>query len=121
MGMSMAGLWRVDVASGSVTALLQSDFDSNPLDAADNPFLAPDGQLYYFHASCAEHGRFYDPRTTATCPFGCGRRDRQDRPAPRDFERMTEALWAPDASFVIVCQRPERPDLSGRRGAVVLH
>ncbi|MCE7859535.1 MAG: hypothetical protein DYG86_07080 [Chloroflexi bacterium CFX2] len=50
-GMFAAGLWRVDTNSGNVTTLLLGDFDTNPAEVADNPFAAPDGQLYYFYGS----------------------------------------------------------------------
>lgn len=102
MGMFRAGLWRVDTASGSVTTLFQADYDSNPADVADNPFIAPDGQLYYFYASVPNPDGFINRppmqlvRSTADGVTG------RTVLRPETFERMNEALWAPDASFVIV-------------------
>jgi hypothetical protein len=102
MGMFRAGLWRVDVATGVTTALFASDFDTNPAEAADNPFLAPDGQLYFFHASVPNNDGFVDRaplqlvRSTADGVTG------RTVLRPETFPNMREALWAPDASFVIV-------------------
>lgn len=102
MGMFRAGLWRVDTASGSVTTLFQADYDSNPADVADNPFIAPDGQLYYFYASVPNPDGFINRppmqlvRSTADGVTG------RTVLRPETFERMNEALWAPDAGFVIV-------------------
>src|SRR5687767_4484928 len=48
MGMFSSGLWRVDASTGAVTTLFASNFDSASFLYANEPYLAPDGQLYYF-------------------------------------------------------------------------
>lgn len=117
MGMFNAGLWRVDVASGNVTALLSADFDSNPAEVADNPFLAPDGQLYYFFASVPNPDGFVDRaplQLVRSAPDGVtGRAILR----PETFPNMWEALWAPDASFVIVTLSDE--GFEGREARLV--
>lgn len=102
MGMFSAGLWRVDTATGNVTTLFRGDFDTNPADLADNPFLAPDGQLYYFYASVPATDDFINrPPLQLVRSAADGVTGRTVLRA-ETFESMNEALWAPDASFVIV-------------------
>ena len=46
------GLWRVDGTSGVVTDLIPSLTEGDSLlNFASDPFLAPDGQLYFFYAT----------------------------------------------------------------------
>lgn len=102
-GMFSAGLWRVDTSNGNVTTLFTTDFDTNPAEFADNPFFAPDGQLYYFHASMPNNNSEFSSRAPLQIV-----RSAADGVTGRTvlraetFENMNEALWAPDASFVIV-------------------
>jgi hypothetical protein len=102
MGMFRAGLWRVDIASGITTTLLSADFDSNPAEVADNPFLAPDGQLYFFYASVPNPDGFINRaplQLVRSAPDGITGRTVL---RPETFPNLWQALWAPDASFVIV-------------------
>jgi hypothetical protein len=117
MGMFNAGLWRVDIATGNTTTLLVGNFDSNPADAADNPFLAPDGQLYFFYASVPNTEGFIDRaplQLVRSAPDGV-----TDRTVlrPETFGNMWEALWAPDAAFVIVTLFDQ--DFQGREAQLV--
>src|SRR5215510_2483035 len=48
VGMLSPGLWKVDAASGTVTTLLPMESSGGNFNRADEPYLAPDGQLYYF-------------------------------------------------------------------------
>lgn len=101
-GMFSAGMWRVDTNNGNVATLLSGNFDSNPAEVADNPFPAPDGQLYYFYASIPNPNDIPnrpDLRLVRSAADGVTGRTvlLQD-----SFKNMNEALWAPDASFVIV-------------------
>lgn len=101
-GMFSAGLWRVDATTGKVTTLLSGSFDTNPLNLVDEPFLAPDGQLYFFHATMPGGTDMVNRaalQLVRAAPDGVANRTIL---RPETFERMNEALWAPDASFVIV-------------------
>jgi Tol biopolymer transport system component len=101
-GMFSAGLWRVNAATGAVTTLISGTFDSNPINLADEPFPAPDGSLYYFFGS--------QPGGTDMLPRPPLQLVHSDADGvtnrtvirPETFDRVNEALWAPDASFVIV-------------------
>jgi Tol biopolymer transport system component len=101
-GMFSAGLWRVDTKSGAVTTLLEGGFDTNPINLANKPYLAPDGQLYFFHTTQPRGADMVNRpalQLVRTAPDGVTGRTVL---RPETFERMNEALWAPDASFVIV-------------------
>jgi Tol biopolymer transport system component len=105
-GMFNAGLWRVDAATGKVTTLLLGSFDTNPANVASSPFLAPDGQLYFFHASIPNAGDMINRpplQLVRSAPDGVTNRAVL---RPETFESMNEALWAPDASFVIIADAP---------------
>ncbi|MBI3162352.1 MAG: PD40 domain-containing protein [Chloroflexi bacterium] len=101
-GMFSAGLWRVDAATGEVTALLRGDFDTDPIHFADEPFLAPDGQLYFFHYTMPGGTEPLSRVSLLLTRAGPDGATGQTVLRPETFERMNEALWAPDASFVIV-------------------
>ena len=101
-GMFSAGLWRVDAATGAVTTLLNGSFDTNPLNLADEPFLAPDGQLYFFHTTMPGGTDMVNRAALQLVRAGADGATNRTVLRPETFERMNEALWAPDASFVIV-------------------
>jgi len=109
-GMFNAGLWRVDTATGNVTTLLLTSYDTNPDEVADNPFLAADGQLYFFYASLPNADEFInDPPLQIVRSAADGVTGRTVL-RPETFQNMNEALWAPDASFVIVAN-PAVPEI----------
>jgi Tol biopolymer transport system component len=102
MGMFNSGLWRIDAASGQVTTLLPGDAGDGTFNFPDNPFLAPDGQLYFFFANRAmsdEFGGREALQLVRAAPDGVTGRTVL---RPDSFEKMNESLWSPDASFVIV-------------------
>ncbi len=102
LGMFNPGLWRVDAASGQVTTLIAGDAGDGTFNFADEPFLAPDGQLYYFFANLPSTGDFVDRASlqlVRSAPDGVSGRTIL---RPDFFDKLNEALWSPDASFVIV-------------------
>jgi hypothetical protein len=105
VGMFIPGLWRVDTATGATTTLLSSDTGA-PIHAADEPFLAPDGNLYYFYASlpATDIGSSHVPlQLVRSAPDGVTNRTVL---RPETFDLMNEALWAPDGSLVITAMAP---------------
>lgn len=102
MGMFNSGLWRIDASSGQVTTLIPGDAGDGTFNFPDNPFLAPDGQLYFFFASRAmsdEFGGREALQLVRAAPDGVTGRAVL---LPDIFEKMNESLWSPNASFVIV-------------------
>ena len=104
MGMLSPGLWKVDAASGNVTTLLPSEAGDGNFNLADEPYLASDGQLYYFFANASSADGYSDRaplQIVRAAPDGVTGRIVL---RPETFETLSEALWAPDASFVIVAK-----------------
>jgi hypothetical protein len=106
MGMMESGLWQVDAANGAVTTLLAGNPGNGSYNFAAEPYLAPDGQLYFFFANqpATEEFVFRPPlQLVRAAPDGVtGRTVLTDS----TYENMNEALWAPDASFVLVASAP---------------
>ncbi len=96
---SLFGVWQIDASTGAVTILLKDDKPFLETTSAAFPKQAPDGQLYFFYQAADEDAK---PMLVAA-PF-------------IDMTKMTplrsitlnsdvfwsEALWAPDASLVII-------------------
>ena len=99
----------MDAADGNVTRTSLSSYDEDQtLRLPVEPYFAPDGQLYFFLGAYPfGSGYSYPPalNLVRSAPDGV-----TDRTVLRDenFIMMNEALWAPDASFVIVATAPSR-------------
>src|SRR5215207_1674389 len=118
-GMFNSGLWKVDPPTGVVTTLFTSNFGSSSFLFADEPYLASDNQLYFFFAeSTIELNSRTSLQLVRSAPDGLTERTLL---RPETFESMNEALWAPDASFVLVALA-NTPDTyqGGRAEAVYL-
>ena len=85
----------------------------------DEPYLAPDSQLYYFFAQVAATDGFASRaplKIVRSAPDGAtGRTTVNDD----DFKLMNEALWAPDASLVIVAYAPIEEVYQGGQAEIV--
>ncbi|RPJ29075.1 MAG: hypothetical protein EHM33_02345 [Chloroflexi bacterium] len=105
-------LWKIDAENGSVTRMLKMGDGTFYLPF--EPYPAPDGQLYYFFGTYHVDSGFFDPpvlELVRSAPDGV-----TDRTVLRDenFVLIEEALWAPDASFVIAAMSVGRDwDLEG--------
>ena len=115
--------WKVDAAAGTVTTLIAGAAgagDALLFHQTYKPHLAANGQLYFFSAKYPEQ-----IGSTRRVPLLL------IRSLPDDiiknwtvlrgdtFEMMNEALWAPDASFVIVAFAPTRDDYDGGQAEIV--
>jgi hypothetical protein len=112
--MFAAGLWKVDTNTGAVNTLLLGDFDTDPAEVSDNPFIAPDGQLYYFYAAVPNTGDMVNRpplQLVRSAPDGVTGRTVL---RPETFNYLNEALWAPDASFVIIANGSEQVYYGGK-------
>ena|SRR5688572_13039090 len=108
-------LWRVDAANGALTRTFNSPLaGSETVSLPVEPYPAPDGQLYFFFGAYDVNSGFFDApvlELVRSASDGV-----TDRTVLRDenFVLMDEALWAPDASFVIVAIDTARSwDLDG--------
>ena len=104
MGMFNSGMWKVDASNGQVTTLISSNYETSVFQYARDPYLAPDGNLYFFFL---ESNTEFNARTplqlVRSAPDGVTGRTVL---LPETFQLMNEALWAPDASFVITAISP---------------
>ena len=100
MGMFNSGLWQVDASTGQVITLFTSSYDAGIFNYASDPYLAPDGRLYFFFfTSNTELNQRTPLQLARSAPDGVTGREIL---RSNTFELMNEALWAPDASFVVV-------------------
>ena len=117
MGMFSSGLWRVDASNGMVSTLFASNFDSSSFLYADEPYLAPDDQLYFFFAESTTELNSRTPlQLVRSAPDGVTGRTVL---RPDTFELMNESLWAPDASFIVVAFAPTQDIYQGGRAEIV--
>ena len=99
-------LWRVNAADGSITRMLKGE--NGNIYLPKKPYLAPNGQLYFFLGSYnVDSGLFDAPllEMVRSAPDGVTNRTVV---RSENFVLMNEALWAPDASFAIVATAPSR-------------
>jgi hypothetical protein len=119
MGMFMAGMWRVDASTGTVTTLLPGEAGDGTYNIPSDAYLAPDGQLYYFFVNFRPEQDFVQRapmQLVRSAPDGVTGRTIL---RPDTFELMNEALWAPDASFVLVAFAPIADIYAGGRVEMV--
>lgn len=53
-------LWKVDAASGEVKTVIASTAGSRVMSLPKEPYLAPDGQLYFFFGTYSEDSGYFD-------------------------------------------------------------
>jgi hypothetical protein len=119
MGMFSSGLWRVEAATGAVTTLLPGDAGGGNFNVADEAYLAPDGQLYFLFAKVpAPEGIIMRSPLQIV-------RSEPDAVTGRtilsteDFQLLNEALWAPDASFLVAVLAPSPEVYQGGQAEVI--
>ena len=106
VGFFASGLWKIDTATGKSTTLLPTDAGGGAYNLAAFPYLAPDGNLYFFYNTAPNSGGSVDHaplQMVRTAPDGVTSRAIL---RPDTFTLLNEALWAPDASFVIAAEAP---------------
>lgn len=106
VGFFASGLWKIDTATGKSATLIPGDAGGGAYNLAAFPYLAPDGNLYFFYHTAPNSGGSVDTaplQMVRTAPDGVTGRAvlRGDT-----FTSLNEALWAPDASFVITATAP---------------
>ena len=105
-GMFAAGLWKVDATTGNVSTLFVGDFDTNPVQVADAPLLAPDGNLYFFYASIPNTGDMVNRPPLQLVRSAADGVTNRTVLRLEIYDNMNEHLWSPDGSFVIVATAP---------------
>jgi Tol biopolymer transport system component len=99
LGMISTGLWYINASDGNVTTLIPSQSLNGTYNFADAPLIGPDGQLYFFFANLKDIPNGHTPlQIVRSGPDGVNGRTVINN---KTFETKNEALWSPDASFVI--------------------
>ncbi len=106
LGMFGPGLWRVDAATGLVTTLIQGDAGGGNFNLADEAYLAPDGQLYFFFATIPSRDGMISRSPLQLVRSASDGVTGRTVLSEQNFILLNEALWAPDASFVIAAMAP---------------
>jgi hypothetical protein len=117
--MFSSGLWKIDAATGEVTTLLPGVAGDGNYNVADEAYLAPDGQLYFFFATPAspEGVIMRSPlQLVRAAPDGVTGRTVI---SSEDFQLLNEALWAPDATFVVAVLAPSAEIYQGGQAKIV--
>lgn len=102
IGMVDPGMWRFNAADGAAATLLPPQNADSTYNFSEAPLLAPDGQLFFLFANLAEIPQSHTPltlvRSAADAVTG--------RTAIRSetFASVNEALWAPDASGIVLVE-----------------
>lgn len=117
MGMFNAGMWNADPVTGDVNTLLASNIDTSTFNLAKYPYLAPDNQLYFFFlaSNTGEYSRT-PLQLVRSAPDGVTGRTLVREEA---FDKMNEAIWAPDASSVIVANATDEQMYQGGQAELV--
>jgi hypothetical protein len=100
------GLWKVDAVSGAVTTLIPLGLGDGTIELPDEPYPAPDGQLYYFFGAFGVDSGFFDAPVLELVRSAPDSVTSRTVLRDKNFVLMDESLWAPDASFVIVASVP---------------
>jgi hypothetical protein len=116
MGMFSSGLWKVDAATGDVATLIPGDAGGGSYNGADEAYLAPDGQLYFFYATFTIPDARSPLQLVRSASDGVTGRTVLSN---QNFQLLNEALWAPDASFVIVAFAPSQEVYQGGQAEIV--
>jgi Tol biopolymer transport system component len=118
-GMYNPGLWRVDASTGNTSTLYAGDLGQGTFNLASSPTLGPDGLLYYFFARQSSTDEFIlrpPLQLVRSAPDGVTNRTVL---RPETYELMNEALWSPDASFVIIAEAQAEQVIEGGMAKLV--
>ena len=111
MGMISSGLWHINAADGKVTTLIPSQSADGTYNFADAPLIGPDSQLYFFFSNLKDIPTGHTPLQIVRSGLdGVTGRTVLDSTT---FDRLNEALWSPDASFVITTDAPIAEEYAG--------
>jgi Tol biopolymer transport system component len=117
LGMISSGLWKINASDGNVTTLLPTQSPDGTYNFAQSPLVGPDGQLYFFYANLKDipSGRTPLQLVRSGLDGVIGRTVLKDT----TFQMMNEALWSPDASFVIESDAPVQDVFQGGVPAII--
>ncbi|HSL45082.1 MAG TPA: hypothetical protein VK897_16740 [Anaerolineales bacterium] len=118
-GMFSPGLWRVDAATGEVTTLITGDAGGGNFNAAKEAYLASDDQLYFFFGTVSSPEGMFNRAPLQPVRASADGETGRTVLSSEDFQLLNEALWAPDASFVVVAMAPAQEVYQGGQAEIV--
>ena len=106
-------IWKIDATNGDVTRVLRQEAATSfnlpeEFNLPKELYLAPDGQLYFFFGSYTEASGLFDAPVLEMVRSASDGVTNRTVLRNENFVLMNEALWAPDASFVIVAMALDR-------------
>jgi hypothetical protein len=101
-----SGLWRVDANTGNATTLLPTEAGGGAYNLAAYPYAAPDGDLYFFYNVALSPDGMIDRAPLQMVRSSIDGVTARTVLRPETFNMLNEALWAPDASFVLIADAP---------------
>lgn len=118
LGMVESGLYYADAATGNVSALLPGAASDATYNFAYGAQVGADNKLYFFFSNLPEIP--FEGHTPLTLvrsePDGVTGREQV---LPDVFDNLNEALWAPDASLVVLTIAADPNEYSGGEARVV--
>jgi len=117
LGLISSGLWHINAADGKVTTLIPTQSADGSYNFADEPIVGPDGQLYFFFSNMKDIPTGHTPLQIVRS--GLDGVTGRTVLIPTSFPLMNEALWAPDASFVIESDAPVQDVFQGGVPAII--
>jgi hypothetical protein len=118
-GRFSSGLWKIDATTGEVTTLIPGDAGDGNYHAAKEAYLAPDGQLYFFFATVNSPEALFSRMPLQIVRSASDGVTERTVLREEKFELLNEALWAPDASFVVMAIAPMPEAAIGGQAEVV--
>jgi len=112
-----SGLWRYDAATGAAAVLIPNTSPDATLNFVSWPLQTPAGQLRYFFANTAAFPQEALPFSLVSASLDGLSGQTQLR---SDAMLLTEALWSPDGSRVVIVQPPLGASAVPNGGAVIL-
>ncbi len=106
VGFFASGLWKIDTTTGKSTTLLPTDAGGGAYNLATFPYLAPDGNLYFFYNTALNPNGTIDHAPLQMVRTASDGVTSRAVLRPDTFTLLNEALWAPNASFVITATAP---------------
>jgi Tol biopolymer transport system component len=106
VGMFSSGLWRVDANTGNTTTLIPGDAGGGAYNLIAYPYPAPDGNLYFFYNTALNPDGMIDRAPLQIVRTAVDGVTGRSILRPENFSLLNEALWAPDASFVLTATAP---------------
>ena len=110
----------MDATTGTVTTLIHLVAKDGTMNLPYRPYLATDGKLYYFFLNYPEPSGDFGRLPLQLVRSAVDNATDQTVLRTETFQSIAEALWAPDASFVVVISTPNQ-DASGDGQAEIVY